>query len=387
MKIAILFGRMCLAFRGTLGFADWRTDPRGLSGSELGFVRICEEFALLGHEVHACTLSDEGASYDAGRGVEAKRIAIHSIDDRDTLIDDSFDLALSLNEPELLRGSRAKLRACELWLNSFEYNRAGFEEHVDFWLSPSDAHRRMILAQAHEVELRAEGPAAYYRADAAHWHTAMLGCDPWRYPQTEKVPGRVIYCSSPDRGLHLLLQEWPKIKRAVPHATLRIFYRLQAWIDSFDAMSYAPSCEELRSRALYIGEALRRMATPEWGITVCDAVSRERIEQEMCEAEVLAYPCETTRWSEGFSCTILEACAARACPVIFDTDALGEIYGGACLVAPRGDLQTWRAAVITALQDSNVREHTNATCARFAQKLTWKRHAERVLEITEGYRK
>lgn len=383
MKIAVLYGRMCLAFRGTLGFENWRTDPRGLSGSELGFIRICEELAQRGHEVHAFTLANEDR-FALAASADAPAIRIHSVDDRAARIDESYDLALSINEPELLRGCNARIRACELWLNSFEYNKLGFEKHVNIWLSPSDAHRRMILAQPHEVELLPTGPAGYYRAEPEKWHTAMLGCDPWRYPETEKIPGRVIYCSSPDRGLHLLLQEWPKIKRAVPRATLRIFYRLRAWIDGFNNIAYNPSIEELRSRALYIDECLRRMSGPEWGIEVCDAVSRERIEREMCEAEVLAYPCDTTRWSEGFSCTILEACAARACPVIFDTDALGEIYINSARVVPRGAIDNWRNAVINCLQEDDTRALFNARARALAEKLTWSAHVDRVLEIVES---
>lgn len=384
MKIAVLYGRMCLAFRGTLGFENWRTDPRGLSGSELGFIRICEELAQQGHEVHAFTLANEDR-FSLATGTDAPTIRIHSVDERATIIDASFDFALSINEPELLRDCRARIRACELWLNSFEYNKIGFEKHVDIWLSPSESHRQMVLAQTHEVECLPTGPAGYYRAEPEKWHTAMLGCDPWRYPETEKIPGRVIYCSSPDRGLHLLLQEWPKIKRAVPHATLRIFYRLRAWIDGFHNIAYNPSIEELRSRALYIDECLRRMSGPEWGIEVCDAVSRERIEREMCEAEVLAYPCDTTRWSEGFSCTILEACAARACPVIFDTDALGEIYWESCIVCDRGNLAYWRDSVIASLVSKTQRDETNARARSLAEKLTWVRHVDRVLEIVEAH--
>lgn len=377
MKIAILYGRMCLAFRGSLGFKNWRTDPRGLSGSELGFVRICEELALSGHDVHAFTLCDEGDSYAVS---SSDSVTIHSIDDR-AEIDESYDLAISINEPELLRACKARVRACELWLNSFEYNLVGFDEHVDIWLSPSEAHRNMIISTPHEVEVTATGPKAYYRAKPEKWHTAMLGCDPWRYPDTPKVSGRVIYCSSPDRGLHLLLQEWPKIKRAVPHATLRIFYRLRAWIDGFENIAYNPAIEELRSRALYIDECLRRMSGPEWSIEVCDAVSRERIEREMCEAEVLAYPCDTTRWSEGFSCTILEACAARACPVIFGTDALGEIYGEIVRVVPRGLIDNWREAVIDCLRNTSTRDLYNSRCIWLANKLTWREHINRMLEI------
>ena len=369
MKIALLYGRWCLSFRGSLDFEGYRDDPRGLTGSEYGFIRCAEELARLGHEVHI---------YSVGAGAQAP-LHMHSIDDAHE-IDVSFDAAVSFNEPELLRDCKAKLRACQLWLNSFEYNKLGFDEHIDLWFSPSEAHRQMVLGQPHAVEVIHSGPRGYYRAKPEQWVTIPLGCDPQNYPETPKVSGRVIYASSPDRGLHLLLQEWPAIKRAVPHATLRIFYRLQAWINGFDNIGYSPAIEELRSRALYINEALRRMSGPDWGIEVCDSVSRARIEREMCEAEVLAYPCDTTRWSEGFSCAILEACAARACPVIFDTDALGEIYGGTAWVSARGNIEDWCMHVIMGLVNAQWRDDSNQDCRALAEKLTWTEHAVSVAE-------
>lgn len=367
MKLALLYGAWCLTFRGSLPFRGHRQDARGLTGSEIGFVRIAQELARLGHDVTAYTVSDEN---------EFEGIVIRPVTAVGE-IDASFDAGIAINEPELLRDCKARLRVCEQWLNSFDYAKIGFEKHVDLWCSPSQGHLDMILREAHEVELTPTAVGALFRADPKNWMVLPLGCDPERYPlDAPKVPGRVVYCSSPDRGLHWLLQEWPLIKRAVPHATLKIFYRLQAWIDNFRETAYSPPIEALRSRAVYIQECLRRMSGPEWGITVCDSVNREQIEAEMLAAEVLAYPCDTTRWSEGFSCTILEGCAARACPVITDCDALGGIYGGRCSVFPRDQLYRWRDAVIEALGNQGYRDAWNDKARAFAETLTWAKHAE-----------
>jgi len=363
-------GAWCLTFRGSLPFKGHRQDARGLTGSEIGFIRIAQELVKRGHSVTAYTVSDE---------TEYEGITIRPVTAAEE-IDSSFDAAIAINEPELLRGCRARLRACELWLNSFDFCKVGFEKHVDLWCSPSQGHLDMILRETHEVELTPAGAGALFKADPKNWIVLPLGCDPERYPvDSVKVSGRVVYCSSPDRGLHWLLQEWPQIKRAVPHSTLRIFYRLQAWIDNFQDTAYSPPIEELRGRAVYIQEALRRMNGPEWGITVLDSVSREQIEREMCEAEVLGYPCDTTRWSEGFSCTILEGCAARACPVITDCDALEGIYNNACRVMPRGNIEQWRDAVIEILQIEKSRDNWSARARAFAESLTWAKHAERLV--------
>jgi glycosyltransferase involved in cell wall biosynthesis len=378
MKIALLYGAFCLTFRGTLPFAGHRQDARGLTGSEYGFIRIAEELAALGHDVTAYTASAE---------TEYNGIAIRPISAIGE-IDSSFDAAVSINEPEALRDCKAKLKVCEQWLNSFDYCKLSFEKHVDLWLSPSQGHLDMVLGISHEVEIAPGKVGGYFKADAANWTVIPLGCDPERYPDTiAKIPGRVVYCSSPDRGLHWLLQEWPAIKRAVSHATLKIFYRLQPWIDGFADVAYTPPIEMLRSRAVYIQECLLRMSGSDWGITVCDSVSREQIEREMCEAEVLAYPTDTVRWSEGFSCTTLEACAARACPIITDCDALGGIYKGACTVIPRGNWVEFRQAIIYALTTRPYAAAFNETARGFAEQHTWRLHAERLvaaIEKTQG---
>jgi len=374
MRVAVLYGPLCLSFRKSFDFATLREDPRGLSGSEMGFVRIAEELQTMGHEVDVCPHGAEPSDWN-GKRVMPKP-------------EGRYDCAIAINEPDLLRDVDAKVRACPFWLNDVSFCKAGFWDHVDLFASPSQPHLDQVMGNPawHRVEVTPEHPngRVTFVPDPSKWCVVPLGTDPERYEGVEKVPGRVVYCSSPDRGLHWLLQEWPRIKQAVPHAHLSIFYRLQKWIDDLKSAqqpdgSVFHSVRALFDRAMYIEEALRRMSDPKWGIEVRDSVSRATIEREMAEAEVLAYPCDTTTWSEGFSCTVLEACAARACPVIWDTDALGSIYGDAAAVVWRGDLELWRAAVIDALQQRETRETVNERAHRFAQEHTWKATASKLM--------
>ncbi len=103
----------------------------------------------------------------------------------------------------------------------------------------------------------------------------------------------------------------------------------------------------------------------------------------MAEAEVLAYPCDTTTWSEGFSCTVLEACAARACPNIIGCDALGTIYKDALQVTPPGMIELWRQELIEDLLHAEYRDETNDRAEAFAKEHTWKNTATKLMaEIT-----
>lgn len=379
MKIAVAFGPLCLSFRGSFDFDNIRTDPRGLTGSEIGFVRIAQCLKAQGHDVTVFT----EAAQTRWDGMDVRPLSEMK------RIDRSFHACVAINEPDLLQPVGARVRVAECWLNDFSFCNPGFEEHVDLFLSPSNGHLHQALTNPEwrKVAITRDNPEGLgrYHADRAKWEVVPLGCDVERYPvDSAKVPGRVVYCSSPDRGLHWVLQEWPAIKRAVPHAELHVFYRLRAWIDGFQDVQYAPSIERLRKRAMYIEEALRRMRDPKWSIHVHDSVSREQIEEEMCRAEVLAYPCDTTVWSEGFSCTILEACAARACPIIMDCDAIAEIYGSAVPVAPRGDLDAWRFAVVSALKDKGLREDINEHARALAETMTWELHTSRLVKLIEA---
>lgn len=366
MKIALIYGAWSLSFRKDFDFSNLPDDPRGLSGSEMAFVRLGEELGMAA-DVTAFTIAKE---YGA---------TVRPLDELDQ-IDESYDVAMVINEPDLLRPVRAKLKVCYHLINSFEF-LVDKPDHVDLWLSPSEPHRQMVLGQDHIVGHTQGGSPGTWKANPENWKTLHLGCDLPDVSTLKKVPGRVIYCSSPDRGLHWLLQEWPAIKRAVPHAHLRIFYRLQPWLDQWEKIGYHKPIEPLRARALYIKEALRRMR--HLGIEVVDSVSRNQIAREMSEAEVMAYPCDTTRWTEGFSCSLLEGCAAQACPVTTDVDALGAIYGKAIPTLPRGDWNGWRLAVIEALQNKNYRDAINTRARALAETMTWAETVRNLLSAIE----
>ncbi len=328
MRIAVTYGPMCLLRSAKETWADPRT------GSEIGWRRIVEGLRERGHQVEQNVWND-------------------------------FDCVIAINEPDSLRGINARLRICMFWLNEFSFCKEGFDEHVDAYFSPSDAH----LAQA-------VGP--WGAPVPGKWRVNRLGCDvPRLHQEAARVPGRVVYCSSPDRGLHRVLEAWPKIRARVPQSSLRIFYRLEPFLRGFDETPYFPPIERNRARALYIEEALRRMSGPEWGIEVRDSISRDELQLELQQAEVFLHPCETLSWSEGFSCSTMEACANGAAPIVSDCDALGEVY------APLdpfkvGDWATFRERTIRALTDAPFRAELAAKATKLAREHEWKFHVQRL---------
>jgi hypothetical protein len=144
-----------------------------------------------------------------------------------------------------------------------------------------------------------------------------------------------------------MLYLWPQIKQAVPNATLHIFYEVQKW-----AAMAVQSANEIGQRARYMLDVLPGLESH--GVVLRGAVAPEEIAQELLRSDLMVYPCDTLQFTEGFSCSTMEACAAGAVPIITDVDALGEIYADSgAVIIPRTHNGTWieayRDAVISML--------------------------------------
>jgi glycosyltransferase involved in cell wall biosynthesis len=205
------------------------------------------------------------------------------------------------------------------------------------------------------------------------------GVDSNSFRPLDKVPGKVVWASSHDRGLHWLLELWPKVRQAVPHANLHVFYDFNG-LNMFSRWENTPTdnlidqeCAELGQRSRYIIEALHRLEPH--GVFTHQSVSRERICQEMGSAEVLAYPCDPVHYTETFGVTVLEACASGAVPVICTADAFGELWGNVSLSVPppfKQNKQAFVTNLINILTDSNLREKLSNACVKYAASFDWK---------------
>ena len=184
MKIAVILGAFSIGTR-PLDFNDIWTNVRGLTGTDLCFVRLCQELKKLGDEVHMFTVHTDTLT-------EWEGIPLHKFEDRMTVVDDSFDSIISINEPNILFGMPRKPKRI-VWqmLNDFSFIKPGFDEEVDLYLGVCDEHTRFVASQCPKPD---------------KWRTVQLGCDPDLY-RDERVAGRVFWCSSADRGLHWLLQQ------------------------------------------------------------------------------------------------------------------------------------------------------------------------------------
>ena len=374
MKVAVILGVFSVGSRPLdFHYENIWINPRGLTGTDLSTVMISKELQKLGHDVSLFTIHAEPHNKPA----TWENVKLYNYDDRLRIIDDSFDVILSINEPDALRALKTNaLRVCWQFLNDFNFCQSGFEEVVDLWLAPSKMLMEHLLKQA---------------TDPKKWEVVPLGCDPTIYSD-KRVPGRVIWTSSADRGLHWLLQEWSKIKTAVPEANLRIFYHFE-----FDnLMSIEPNCTtlqpymvEIANRVRYVREAIKKLKP--LGVEFVGSVNRRQLAQEVSEASVFAYPADPATFSEGFSVSTLENLAGFSVPVITDADCLGSIYnnsGAVVIKSPvRDHLEEFTNAIIKGLTDKRFADGVIDKCRIFAYKHSWEKIALKMQNVISSHPK
>lgn len=133
---------------------------------------------------------------------------------------------------------------------------------------------------------------------------------------------KLLYASSYDRGLQVLLRMWPDIKRNYPNAELHIAY---GW-DLFDKVAVG------NPERISWKERMEDMMKQE-GIIHHGRIGKDELKKLRQECGILAYPSDFT---EIFCITIVEAQADGCVPVTTDIAALKETnkYG----VVVKGDI-------------------------------------------------
>src|SRR3990167_7287110 len=121
---------------------------------------------------------------------------------------------------------------------------------------------------------------------------------------------RVIYTSSPDRGLEHLVNMWPDVVKEVPEAQLHVFYGFQLF-DKF----YHDNPGAMQWRA----ELSKKMV--EYGIVDHGRIPQPELVKEYEESSVWAYP---THFGEINCISAIKAQAYGCEPVVVNYAALRE---------------------------------------------------------------
>jgi glycosyltransferase involved in cell wall biosynthesis len=253
----------------------------GIGGSETAVIEMSKRFAARGHRVRVYTSCIPG-TYD---GVEWHRSAeMAGIGRCDALI-------AWRNAPLLELPCEARVRW--LWVHDV-FAVSATRENM------ARADRVLALSEWHKGYLLEYHAPCGLTADKV-WVTRN-GIDLKRFEQeVTRDPHKCVYSSSADRGLESLLQMWPRIRAAVPDASLSVMYGFANW----EKMAAQRGDQESLRRIDRIKGALNVLKSA--GVTYHGRVSGAELAREYLSASVFSYP---TWWSETSCIGAMEAQAA-----------------------------------------------------------------------------
>jgi len=255
---------------------------RGVGGAELAMMSLMEVFAKRGHKVRVFNQPKRPGDYN---GVDYLSLAAY--EDRIPR-----DVLIIFRSPNA-RYHRGQMppEVRKIWWSTDQFTVGNFAQlasQVDYCVTISPFHTDYHISNYH-IEKDKIGHID-------------LGVRTWEYDeQVTKIPGRLIYCSIPDRGLPVLYEAWEIIKKQVPHASLAITSDYSLW---------GSSANNSQHRLMWAGKE---------GVHFRGNVPRADLVKLQRQAEIMAYP---SLYEELFCISAAECQVAGALPV---TSAIGAL--------------------------------------------------------------
>ena len=189
-------------------------------------------------------------------------------------------------------------------------------------------------------------------------HVIPNGFYPGRFENKLEKKRRLIFSSNPERGLQLLLELFPEIRRRTG-AELRVCYGL----DFYESHT-KPHINE--SWLAYIKDMLNQE-----GVTYLGHLSQDELAKEYLEAKVWVYP---SNFPETFCITALEAMAAGCNVVATNQAALPQTLDQADLIAGPAGTNEYNRLMIGLVEKAL--ESSAPDYSDHLQKFTWKSVAD-----------
>lgn len=248
----------------------------GVGGAELALLTMCEGWAKAGHKV---VLFNDPLRPDESP-FEQRRI-------------DSFEAGEKRDFLIVFRSPNEKVMRVEcprIWWSCDQMTVGDFRHFSKF------ANKIVTISPFHSAFFK----GTYGIENAI---SIDLPVRSWEYEQDiEKVPNRLIFTSVPDRGLHFVKNTFPRVREAIPDASLVITSDYRLW------GATSPLNDS------YIRDFMRIE-----GVQFLGGVSRKRLVEEQLRAQIHYYPCV---YDELFCIAVAESQVAGVLPITTPKGAL-----------------------------------------------------------------
>jgi len=355
MRSLIIFFVLCMSHvlsAMTLGiFAcpvsnapTWDPDSiySGVTGSEEAVIYMSQALARLGYDVVVFG-NPPPHSPHAKQGANPLYVSAYAQQAG------MLDIAIAWRDPTLAQSLRTRAQKVYLWPH----------DTCDLPLSDED-----IFAFDDVLWLSSWQREAWVKVNPGFAKFKRIFANGVNLEQFEPVrqrdnPYACIYASNYGRGLEVLLDVWPKVKKKYPQATLDIYYGWNHW------GLLSPQAEKkLREQIV----KLEKLDVVEHGL-----VSHQELNAAYARASLWTYPCTA---DETFCITALRAQRSGAIPVVIKRSALQEtVRGGYSCYDQDSYLQTLLTAMAHA---PHITLAERANLGNFiAYEYTWQSIAER----------
>ena len=330
-----------LAFGAVEGWSPKNEKEGGIGGSEEAVLNLSRELAKMGYDVTVFT--NTGADDGDYEGVHWKMFTEFNGQDE-------FDTLVIWRQPSLMD---TKFNAKTILFDMHDVPYYG-----DWKKERQDNVKKIMVKSQYHRSLLPEVPD-----DKIVVVGNGITLSHFKGTQTRE-PNRCIYSSAIDRGLDILLDRWPEVRKEVPDATLHIYYGFKTF-------------EELQrhnpERMAYLQKIKDKLAALESeGVVYHGRVDHETLAKEFKKSDLWLYP---TYFPEIHCITALKAQKGGAIPVCTDYAALDETVQNGVKI--KGDIylpevqDEFFQETIKLLKDPARKESIRATMHEWADKNSW----------------
>lgn len=365
-SIAIYIGQSPLGIWG-----PWSLNEGGIGGSEEAVIRLSQELTSLGWDVTVFGCPGERAGWY--RADNNEHLAVATSYDSKTPIEkvvtwkqywemnasDTFDILIVWRAPHFY-DYKLKARKRYLWLHDLIPKAEFTKERI------KNLDRVIYVSQYHADRPEFDAVPKSKKFVSSNGISSSDFVD--FHEEVKRDPHRCLYMSANERGLRILLDIWPDVKKAVPKATLDVYY---GW-HSFDAIN-----RDNPERMAWKASMVQKMKELD-GVTERGRVGQDELNKEIFKSGVFAYPCT---FPEVNCITAQKAMAGGAVPVVSDFAVMPDIVHKHGDVVPMGkfepeDIERYKNHLIEMLLNPNRQEHIRSTMMDFARKTyDWKNTA------------